>query len=342
VLKRFVAAREDRPGPAWLARFHAGREEAERWYRGERSAALPSVSECRDAMSRHMPELVPHFEQACALVGKDEMAHRILSHYRPSTGTGGCSQAVWTGEGGPTLIRNFDYPLEVICDRFELTNWSGRRVICKAQRPWGGCLDGMNEDGLAASVTLGGRRVQGRGFAIILILRYVLETCASVDEGIVALCRIPVALPQNVTLLDRTGAYATLFLGPDRPPAVTRLKACANHQEAIAGRQNSAMRQETLVALLADPTMTLQALIAQFLEPPLYSRRKGSTTAYTAVYRPADGEVDYLWPGKCWRQSFDRFEAGEYTHDYSRNCAAPADGDGMKRISLGIAEDVRT
>ena len=315
-LKRFVAACEDRPGRPWLSRFHAGREEAERWYRGDRPAALPSASECRDALARHMPELLKHYDEACALVGEDEMAHRILSHYRPPAMRGGCSQAVWTGEGGPALVRNFDYPLEVISDRIEQTNWSGRRVICKAQRPWGGCLDGMNEDGLAASVTLGGRRVQGQGFAIILILRYLLETCANVDEAVAALCRIPVAMAQNVTLLDRTGSFATLFLGPDRPPAVTRLKACTNHQEAIAGRQNSVLRQETLLQLLADPAMSLPDLIGEFLEPPLYSRRRSFTTAYTAIYRPAEGTVEFLWPGKTWRLGFDRFEPGEYTHDY--------------------------
>ena len=56
--------------------------------------------------------------------------------------------------------------------------------------------------------------------------------------------------------------------------------------------------------------------MARFFEPPLYSRRAGFTTAYTAVYRPAEGRVDYLWPGKMWGHSFDRFAAGEYTHDY--------------------------
>ena len=40
VLKRYVAEAEERPGAAWLSRFHAGREEAERWYRGERPAAM--------------------------------------------------------------------------------------------------------------------------------------------------------------------------------------------------------------------------------------------------------------------------------------------------------------
>jgi predicted choloylglycine hydrolase len=62
--------------------------------------------------------------------------------------------------------------------------------------------------------------------------------------------------------------------------------------------------------------MTLQRLVECLLLPPLYSRRVASPTVYTALYRPAQGEVDYLWPGKGWHQRLDRFVPGEYTHDY--------------------------
>ncbi|WP_410010579.1 carcinine hydrolase/isopenicillin-N N-acyltransferase family protein [Phyllobacterium zundukense] len=75
-------------------------------------------------------------------------------------------------------------------------------IIAKAQRPWGGCTDGMNKHGLVASLTFGGREIQGRGFSVILMLRYILETCQRVDDTIKALSRIPIAVSQNVTLLD--------------------------------------------------------------------------------------------------------------------------------------------
>ncbi len=315
MLKRFVACREDEPGAGWLARFHAGREETERWYRGRGLAGPPSAVECRDALRRHMPELIPQYQRVCDLVGDDDMAHRILSHYRPPPAAPGCSQAVWLGEGGPALVRNYDFQLEIVSDRFELTDWSGRRVIAKAQRPWGGCTDGMNEDGLVASLTFGGSRAQGPGFSIILLLRYVLETCGCVDDAVAVLCRVPVAQSQNVTVVDRTGAYATVFLGPDRAPAVTTLRACTNHQDA-ASWLDSALRQQRLSDLLAAPSMTLPILAYHFLAAPLYSRRASFTTAYTAVYRPATGQVDYLWPGKTWNHSFTHFDAGEYVHDY--------------------------
>ena len=320
MIKRFVFAREDRPGEAWLSRFAAGRNETERWYRGEGLEDAPSAAECRDALRRYMPELVRPYERACDLLGDDDLAHRIVSHWRPGPIVHGCSQAVWLGAGGPALVRNYDFPLEVVSDRFEATRWSGREVIAKAQRPWGGCLDGMNQEGLVASLTAGGSAARGRGFAIILMLRYVLETCRRVGEAIDALSRIPIASSQNVTLLDRTGDHATVFLGPDRAPGISRVPVCTNHQETASSRSpalaRSAERYGVLLQALDEPGMTLPVLADRFLEPPLYSRRIESTTVYTAIYRPAEGRVDYVWPGKTWAQRIGGFEAGEYTHDY--------------------------
>ena len=112
-------------------------------------------------------------------------------------------------------------------------------MIAKAQRPWGGCLDGMNADGLVASMTFGGSPAQGRGFSIILMLRYVLETCRRVEQAIAALSRIPVAMAHNVTLLDRSGAHATLFLGPGRAPGVTARSAL--HQSSGAESSGPSM-----------------------------------------------------------------------------------------------------
>ena len=319
--KRFLALREDQPGQPWLTRFQSGREEAERWYLGEGRTSPSSSIECRGALRKHMPELLTSYDHVCNLVGDDELAHQILSHYRPPPLRLGCTQAVWLGSEGPALVRNYDFPIQTVSDHFESTSWFGREVVSKAQRPWGGCLDGMNAAGLVASATFGGSRAQGLGFSIILILRYVLETCSSVAEGIEALCRIPIALSQNVTLLDASGEFATLFLGPDRIPAVSKVAVCTNHQEhhapiGTADTTETVLRQQTALLALEDPEMTLENLTASFLRPPLYRRSQKSSTVYSAVYRPAELRVDYLWPGKCWTQRIGHFETGEYTHDY--------------------------
>jgi predicted choloylglycine hydrolase len=74
--KRFVAIREDTPGPDWLARFVAGRAEAEAWYRGTGRGAPPTAAECTAQLQRHMPEVLGPYERVCALVGKDDLAPR--------------------------------------------------------------------------------------------------------------------------------------------------------------------------------------------------------------------------------------------------------------------------
>lgn len=61
---------------------------------------------------------------------------------------------------------------------------------------------------------------------------------------------------------------------------------------------------------------TLAGFADRFLDPPLYSRRGGFTTGYSALYRPQARSVTYFWPGHAWTQSFEAFEDGEYVHDY--------------------------
>ena len=122
--------------------------------------APPTAAECAAQLQKHMPELLGPYERVCALVGEDDLARQILSQYRPPPLRHGCTQAVWLGDQGSALVRNYDYPLDVVSDHFESTRWFGREVISKGQRPWGGCLDGMNADGLVASVTFGGSPAQ--------------------------------------------------------------------------------------------------------------------------------------------------------------------------------------
>lgn len=336
--KRFTFVREDRPGGDWLGRFIAGRDAARRWYLGDRQAARPegdtldwhrgggrgappTATECRDAVARSMPELLAEYDRVCDMVGGDGLDRCILSHYRPAPEAAGCTLAVWLGDGGPALVRQQDFPLHMVSDRFELTDWAGRRVIGKAQRPWGGLHDGMNEDGLVVASTFGGSPAQGLGFAVILITRYLLETCSRVGEAVAALLRTPIALSHNVMLLDRSGDSATVYMGPDREPAVSRDRTTTNHQEAVvwpqlAERSLTVERLRAVETALDDPAMTLEALTGRFLEAPVYSRSAGSPTVYTAVYRPAEGRVDYVWPGMVRSQSFARFETGLFTHDF--------------------------
>ena len=142
------------------------------------------------------------------------------------------------------LIRNYDFPLDVVSDRFEATAWSGREVIAKAQRPWGGCLDGMNADGLVASMTFGGSRGAGPRLLDHPDAALRAGNLPRVEEAVAALSRIPIAMAHNVTLLDRSGTHATLYLGPGRAPAVTAEPLCTNHQEQVVWPEHAARQPD--------------------------------------------------------------------------------------------------
>ena len=223
------AYREAEPGPRWRALYDATWPAYRHWYTREGLAARPSLDECRRALSQYLPELMPTWERLCRLSGDDSVAARMLSMWGLPAFAVGCSQVVIPGEQ-PILIRNYDYDQSLFEAVVASTNYSGhRRVLGTSDLLWG-LLDGMNEDGLAISLTFGGRPGGGEGFGIPIVLRYVLETCATVEQAVSALRRIPVAQSYNVALVDTIGNHATVFVAPQQPAVVSRLDATTNHR----------------------------------------------------------------------------------------------------------------
>ncbi|MBU0724837.1 MAG: peptidase C45 [Alphaproteobacteria bacterium] len=319
--KTFIARAEDYPGETWLADTRAIWPSFRDWFLSEGLEARPGVAACRAAIGRFMPEFVPLYDHLCSLLGEEETQKRCLGLYDPAPVFAGCTQGIWLGPEGPALLRNYDFGLDFVSGRIERTRWFGRRCIVMAEGGWG-CLDGMNEDGLALSLTFGGRPATGRGFSLILVMRYVLETCQTVSQAAEVLTRIPIFMAQNVLLLDRTGDYALVHLGADREPAVVRALACTNHQEKVVWPEHAAAvateaRQARMLEVLVT-AKTLEGAAQAMLSPGLYMTdfHREFGTVYTAVYRPAAGSVDYLWPGKRWNFSFRDFREGSYTHRY--------------------------
>jgi predicted choloylglycine hydrolase len=317
--KTFTALSEPFPGVGWQAHFKETWPDVRARYLSEGLESRPTVEAVRLALGRHMPELLPIWQRLCGLAGEDTIAHRYLGAYGRPRAIRGCSQAVWLGDGGPALLRNYDFELERMMGRIDATRWSGRPVIAMGEGAWG-CLDGMNGDGLVVSLTFGGGRAYVIAFSITVIVRYVLEICRTVAEAAAVLGGIPIAQSQNVTLLDAAGNHAVVYIGPDRAPRVTSALVCTNHQETVtwpemAARSRTVERQAVLSRVLATSS-DIDTLVEALMAPPLYVRGPGVLTAYTAVYRPGEGTVDYLWPGKRWRQSFEAFVPGRYEHDH--------------------------
>ena len=324
----FEAVRELEPGPAWRARFEAMWPSYEAWYLQQGDAARPNYPACRAALERHMPELVPTYERVVELAGGGDLAARLLSLYRPPGFVVGCSQGAWTRDS-PALVRNYDYPVSRLEGIVYLTAWSGRRVIGMSDCLWG-LLDGVNDSGLSVSLTFGGRRDVGDGFAIPLVVRYLLETCDDVAQARAALARIPVHAAQNVTLLDAAGDVLTAYLGPGRPPQFHAVAATTNHQGKVdwpeyAAAIRSVERERCVLDLLGDPDLDRERFIASFLDPPLHRMEyaSGFGTIYTAAYFPTELRVEYRWPGVVWEHSFEAFAESTQTVTFAEGRRAP-------------------
>lgn len=295
---------EDSPGLLWNQAFARSWPGYKQWFTRSGGVHRPSFLECERALSAHMPELVPLWETLIDAVGgaDGDLVARFLALYCPPPYLSGCSQAAWTRAPYPLLVRNYDYVPELWEARLWQTRWLGHGVLGMSDCLWG-LLDGINDDGLAVSLAFGGSRTVGIGFGIPLILRYVLQTCATTREAVGKLCTIPCNMAYNVTLIDADGRFETVHLAPDRPATVTHHRVATNHQgrvewSAHAIATASVDRFRTLCGRIRNNDETAERFLRRFLEPPLFVGAGPQTwrTLYTAVYLPHRRSLSLLWP----------------------------------------------
>lgn len=306
------AISEPEPGPKWAGLFAQYWPDYARWWLREGAEARPTYRECRRALEQHMPEIVPLWDELCARAGGSDLAARFLSFWNPPAYLSGCSQAIWPG-AEPVLVRNYDYNPHAF-DRLVLhTGWGGRNVMGTSDGLWG-LVDGMNDAGLAVSLTFGGRRVVGNGFGVPLILRYVLQTCTTAQQAGAALARLPTHMSYNVTVLDRERNYLTALMAPDRKTRLTHAAVATNHQdkpewEAHARMTATVERERFLLQRLTLHVEPEEKFVGAFLRPPIYSTAfdRGFGTLYTALYRPRLGQMELRWPRAIWPLSIHDF-----------------------------------
>jgi predicted choloylglycine hydrolase len=252
------------------------------------------------------------------LVGGGDLEARFLSLYCPPPYISACSQAAWTGTQ-PALLRNYDYSPALYEGLLWRTAWNGRGVIAMSDCLIG-ALDGVNDAGLAVSLSFGGSQEVGEGFGAPLLVRYLLEFCSSTGEASAVLRQVPVHMAYNILILDRDAAYVTAFTYPGQRTLLRHARASTNHQDRTHWPRHAAAtgtleRERRLLGLLKDRHTTDTDLIAALLHPPLYQTGydHGYGTLYTAVYRPALGSVSLHWPGDvAWAQRLSHFAAGSH------------------------------
>ncbi|MFK8079095.1 MAG: C45 family autoproteolytic acyltransferase/hydrolase [Granulosicoccus sp.] len=297
----------------WSGLFNEYWPDYQRWWARDGVIARPSYLAGLTAIKRHMPELVPLYQQVCDWAGGDDLRARFLSHYRPPAYMSACSQAIWPGES-PMLIRNYDYNPHAFDSLVLLTRWQGRTVLGTSDCLLG-LVDGMNDLGLCVSLTFGGRSVTGDGFGVPVLLRYVLQTCETAIEASEALARIPVHMSYNVTALDAKGHFRTVQLAPDKTAVITNAAVATNHQTGFQWDEQTHFtatveRERYLLQRLTLRADSEQAFKNAFLRAPLYSTAfsRGFGTLYTAAYKPEELSMHVLWPDARWVHSLVSFD----------------------------------
>lgn len=295
----FRAVAEPTPGPHLRGVFEAHWPAYARWML-KNEAEAPPVAECERQLRAHMPELAPIYDAILDLVGRDDNRDRFLTQYAPTPIIRGCSQAVVPGDSGPIMIRNYDHAPH-LCDGVVLASrWGGVGVHALTDCLWG-ALDGVNEAGLVVALAFGGRKALGPGFSASLVVRYLLQTCATVHDAAAALRRLPVYMPYNFALLDRSGAYVTVYTGPDRPAILEPIPVSTNHQRAVDwpeyARFTESLERHAQLAHVVTAGSSLTHAVGAFLRPPLFrdQYRRGSGTLYTAAYDPRSMDVSLFW-----------------------------------------------
>lgn len=310
---------------AWSQLFQSFWPAYRAWFVGKKGAAVnrDELTLAQAKLAAHMPELLPIYQRLVALTGHDPVAAQFLTMYRPPAYLVNCSQAVLNAENGcaPMLIRNYDLSPDLSENTITHSDWLGLRVIATNECLWG-ADDGMNDAGLAISLTFGGSRTVGDGFGIPLIMRYVLHTCTTVAQAVAVLERVPSHMAYNVTVLDKTGAFATVLVGAGGGVEVTQQRAITNHQSQVVWTEQARFsktieRKNFLDDLLQQPSCDSDALVHAFLSPPLRSTNFAQSfgTVYTAVYRPESGEMSYEWCNQRWSHGFADFKNSSISVD---------------------------
>ncbi len=317
----FRAFTEEAPGSQWQRHFQALWPAYRRWFLRYGESDRPTYHESAKALPRHMPEMVPVYEAMVELAGGGDHAARFLAQYNPPPLFRGCSQAIYDVEEA-VLVRSYDYSPYVFDGLLMRSRFATRRVIAMLDC-MSGVLDGINDDGLAVSMSFGGREEFGEGFGISLVLRYLLEFAGDVTEARDLLQRLPVQGAYNIMLLDREASFVTVEIAPGQQPRFNRARVATNHQAGshwplYEEKVFTHMREQHMHNLVAAREHTSYAFTREFLQFPLYQNRfaRGFGTLYDAAFFPARQACEYFWPHHQWQFDFETFAAQEYRIEF--------------------------
>ncbi len=310
----FNAIDEEKPSTKWRLNFDRNWHGYSRWFLAEGIRKRSTYLASKRALRQHMPELVPIYEELCEAAGGGDLEARFLSMWSPPAYIGGCSQAI-IGGPQPVMIRNYDYGPKLLEGTCLRSRYCGKRVVAMIDSLWG-VLDGINEDGLAVSLSFGGSPTVQEGFGIPIVLRYVLEFASDTKSAIAILQRVPIHMAYSIALLDRSGHNAMVFVSPGRNVEVVNHRVATNHQHKPEWKRHAettkSVERELVLQKSIAENKSVEAMEQVFLAPPVYqtSFEAGYGTLYTAKYIPQTSAVELVWPTQRWHQSCSNFQEG--------------------------------
>ncbi|WP_270578551.1 C45 family autoproteolytic acyltransferase/hydolase [Caldibacillus thermoamylovorans] len=159
-----------------------------------------------------------------------ERVLREFGGYRVEYVKSGCS--IVTGDN--YLIRNYDYHPKTYDGRYTLFQpTDGGYAVAGPSQKITGRMDGINEKGLAMGYNFMNRKNPGDGFVCNMIGRFILETCANVDEAVSLLKEIPHRHSFSYIVHDKSGMTKIIETSP-RKVVVREGNVCTNHFEIMA------------------------------------------------------------------------------------------------------------
>jgi predicted choloylglycine hydrolase len=206
--------------------------------------------------------------------------------------TGGCSAVMSGGVYG----RNYDFRPRGYEARFALVQTHGSYASIGGSHQLTGRLDGMNERGLSIGLHLVKARPRSPGLTSTLLVRRVLDSCATTAEAIELLRHLPHAMQYNYSLLDAGGIAAVV----EAAAGAVAVRggdwlACTNHFQSPQLRRlnrrvgHSIGRLPPLEGWAArelSAEQTFQALNFS-ASPAFHNYLNGAQTLHTIVTEPA-------------------------------------------------------
>lgn len=207
-------------------------------------------------------------------------------------------------------VRNYDYSDKLYDARFIVYKpISGYASVGFSQQILGR-LDGMNEKGLVIGLHFVNEKYAGEGFLATTICRLVLDNCATIDEAVELIKKIPHRFCYNFSILDQDGKTAFIEAAPDEQSVhYTSSLTCTNHFESImlesrnremlAGSLSRKRYMQTLSKKKMEPMAAYRIFNDE--ESPLFSKHYEEFfgTLHTIVYCPGDLKVIIGIGGNC-------------------------------------------